>query len=570
MNLDELIQVARGERPAEMVLRNARLVNVYSGAIEDTDVAVAGRRIAGVGPGYHAPVEVDLAGKYLTPGLIDSHMHVESSMVTVAEFARAVVPQGVTTVVVDPHELANVLGLDGIRYILDASKFNPLSVYVMVSSCVPATDMETSGARLRSYDLYPFLKEKWVLGLAEVMNYPGVIHRDPDMLEKLTISADKRVDGHAPGLMGADLNAYIAAGVRSDHECTTVEEAQVKLNRGMHIMIREASNARNLEPLLPLVTPANARRCMFATDDRTPADIMDEGHVNFMLRKAVSLGLDPILAIQMATINVAEYFGLRDYGGLAPGRWADMVVFDDLQEFRARQVYRGGELVAENGQLVVPTSSRSVRLRGTVNIHQVRVEDFQIPALGAAARVIGLIPDQIVTRHLVMPVKTEDGLAVADVARDMLKLAVVERHHASGNVGLGFVQGFGLTRGALASSVAHDSHNIVVVGTNDADMMAATLQVARMQGGQCVVADGETLAALPLPIAGLMSDQPMAVVREQQDRLDAAARGLGVALHSPFMALSFLALPVIPELKLTDRGLVDVVAFQPVDLFVNP
>ncbi len=570
MTLDELIQVARGERPAELVLRNARLVNVYSGTIEETDIAIAGRRVAGVGPGYSAPVEVDLGGKYVTPGLIDSHMHVESSMVTVAEFARAVVPQGVTTVVVDPHELANVLGLDGIRYILDASKFNPLSVYVMVSSCVPATDMETSGARLRSYDLYPFLKEKWVLGLAEVMNYPGVIHRDPDMLEKLTISADKRVDGHAPGLMGADLNAYIAAGVRSDHECTTVEEAQAKLNRGMYIMIREASNARNLEPLLPLVTPSNARRCMFATDDRTPADIIDEGHVNFMLRKAVSLGLDPMTAIQMATINVAEYFGLHDYGGLAPGRWADMVVFDDLKEFRARQVYRGGELVAENGQLVVPTSPRAVQLRGTVNIHQVHVEDFQIPARRSEARVIGLIPDQIVTRNLVMPVKTADGLAVADVERDMLKLAVVERHHASGNVGLGFVHGFGLRRGALASSVAHDSHNIVVVGTNDADMMAATIQIARMQGGQCVVADGETLAALPLPIAGLMSDQPMAVVRQGQDRLDAAARSLGVGLHSPFMALSFLALPVIPELKLTDRGLVDVVQFQPVDLFVDP
>ncbi len=570
MTLDELIQVARGERPAEIVLRNARLVNVYSGTIEATDIAVAGRRVAGLGSDYHAPVEVDLAGKYVTPGLIDSHMHVESSMVTVAEFARAVVPQGVTTVVVDPHELANVLGLDGIRYILDASKFNPLSVYVMVSSCVPATDMETSGARLRSYDLYPFLKEKWVLGLAEVMNYPGVIHRDPDMLEKLTISADKRVDGHAPGLMGKDLNAYIAAGVRSDHECTTVEEAQAKLDRGMYIMIREASNARNLAPLLPLVTPANARRCMFATDDRTPADIIDEGHVNFMLRKAVSLGMDPIMAIQMATINVAEYFGLREYGGLAPGRWADMVVFDDLTEFRARQVYRGGELVAEDGKLVVDTSPRSVQLRGTVNIHQVRVEDFQIPARGDEARVIGLIPDQIVTRNLVMPVKTENGLAVADVERDMLKLAVVERHHASGNVGLGFVQGFGLQRGALASSVAHDSHNIVVVGTNDADMMAATIQIARMQGGQCVVADGETLAALPLPIAGLMSDQPMAAVREEQNKLNAAARSLGVGLHEPFMALSFLALPVIPELKLTDRGLVDVVQFQPVDLFVDP
>jgi len=337
--------------------------------------------------------------------------------------------------------------------------------------------------------------------------------------------------------------------------------------RRLRLLFTFAGGSGHLEPLLPLVTPANARRCMFATDDRTPADIIDEGHVNFMLFKAVSLGLDPMTAIQMATINVAEYFGLHDYGGLAPGRWADMVVFDDLKEFRARQVYRGGELVAENGQLVVPTSPRAVQLRGTVNIHQVHVEDFQIPARRSEARVIGLIPDQIVTRNLVMPAKTENGLAVADVERDMLKLAVVERHHASGNVGLGFVQGFGLQRGALASSVAHDSHNIVVVGTNDADMMAATLQIARMQGGQCVVADGQTLAALPLPIAGLMSDQPIEQTRRSFDQVLAAAHELGSPLHDPFMAMSFLALEVIPSLKLTDRGLVDVEKFEIVPLW---
>lgn len=567
MNLDELIQVARGERPADLILRNARLVNVYSGTIDETDVVVAGHRIAALGEGYSAATEIDLRGAYLTPGLIDAHMHVESTMVTVAAFARAIVPQGTTTVVVDPHELANVLGLDGIRYMLDSSKFNPLSVYVMLSSCVPATDMETSGARLRSYDLYPFLKEKWVLGLAEMMNYPGVLFREPDILDKLTIASDKRIDGHAPGLMGRDLNAYVAAGVRSDHECTTLEEAEAKLKRGMYIMIREASTARNLETLLPLVTPANSRRCLLATDDRTPVDLLDEGHTAFLVRKAIRLGLDPMTAIRMATLNVAEYFGLRDYGALAPGLYADMLVVDDLNEMRPRQVYRQGALVAENGQLMVETSTRAVQLRGTVNIHQVKEDDFKLPATGAVARVIGVIPDQIITRALTMPVKIEAGLAVADPTRDLLKMAVVERHHASGQVGLGFVQGFGLQRGALASSVAHDSHNIVVVGTNDHDMLVATLHLARLQGGQCVVADGQVIADVPLPIAGLMSDKPLDVVRGQLDRMNAAARSLGVYIHEPFMALSFLALPVIPELKLTDKGLVDVRAFRLVDLF---
>ena len=569
MHLDELIQVARGERPADLLLRNARLVNVFSGTVDETDVAVAGKRVVGLGPGYTAEQTVDLRGAYLAPGFMDAHMHVESSMCTVAEFARVVVPQGTTTVIVDPHELANVLGLDGIRYMLDSSKFNPLSVYVMVPSCVPATDMETSGARLRSYDIFPFLKEKWVLGLAEMMNYPGVLMRDPDVLDKLTTASDKRVDGHAPGLVGRDLNAYVTAGVRSDHECTTVEEAAAKLQRGMYIMLREASTARNLEDLLPLVTPANSRRCLLVTDDRTPADLMDEGHIAFLVREAVRLGLDPITAVRMVTLNVAEYFGLREYGGLAPGRYAHMVVLDDLSGFRPRQVYRGGELVAEDGRLVVETATRPVHLRGTVNIHPLQASDFAIPAPGSRARVVGVVPDQIVTRDLTLPVTTEGGLAVADPDRDMLKLAVVERHHASGNVGLGFVQGFGLQRGALASTVAHDSHNIVVVGTNDRDMLAAALHLARLQGGQCVVAEGEVLADVPLPIAGLMSDQPMAVVREQLDRLNAAARRLGVRLHEPFMALSFLALPVIPALKLTDKGLVDVATFQLVDLFCN-
>jgi adenine deaminase len=567
MQLDHLVQVARGDRQADLVLRNARVVNVFAGDVELTDVALAGGVIAGLGREYRGAREVDMAGQYLAPGFIDAHMHVESTMVPVPEFARAVVPQGTTTVIVDPHEIANVLGIAGIRYMLDSSESGPLGVFVMLPSAVPATTMETSGAVLRGYDLYPLLRERRVLGIGEMMNYPGVVSGDPEVLGKAIIAGGKRVDGHAPGLSGRGLNAYAAAGIGSDHECTTLEEAEQRLRLGMYVMIREASNARNLAALLPLVTPATSRRCLLVTDDRTPADLLDEGHVNFLVRKAIGLGLDPVTAIQLATLNAAEYFGLRDRGAIAPGRVADLVVLDSLTaDLAVRQVYRGGQLVAADGELLAPAPSTPPP-PSPINVHEVGLADLRLPATGHRARIIGLVPDQIVTRALVDRPKIEDGAAVADVERDIQKLAVVERHRASGNVGLGLVQGFGLRRGALASSVAHDSHNIVVVGANDADMLAAVEAIVALGGGQVAVADGEVLARVPLPIAGLMSDQPLAVVREQVDQLVAAARALGSRLHSPFMALSFLALPVIPELKLTDHGLVDVTAFQLVPVF---
>jgi len=564
---EELIQVARGEVEADLVLKNARLVNVFSGDVYVTDVAIARSLIAGVGE-YHGRQEIDLEGRYLSPGFIDGHVHIESSLLSVPEFGRAVVPRGTTTVVADPHEIANVLGLDGVRYMLEASKYNPLSVYLMAPSCVPATALETAGSRLSAEDIEPLLADKWVIGLAEMMNYPGVLFRDPAVLAKIEAARGKPVDGHAPGLSGKDLNAYVAAGIGSDHECTTVEEAREKLRLGLHIMIRDGSTARNLQDLLPLLSPENARRCLLVTDDRHPSDLLREGHMDFLLRRAISLGLDPILAIQMATVNPAEYFRLHDKGAVAPGRQADLVVFGDLHDIRAEMVFRGGRLVAQGGQLLPDvTCTASLPIRGSMNVGPLEEGAFRVSAGGSRLRVIGVLPGQIVTEKLLLPAGVQGGEAVADVERDILKLAVVERHLASGRVGLGFVRGFGLRRGALAASVAHDAHNIIVVGTNDADMLAAVRQVMRLGGGLTAVADGQAVGAVALPIAGLMSSQSLEVVAAQLEALQGAARRLGCTLHDPYMSLSFLALPVIPALKLTDKGLVDVTQFRFVPLF---
>ncbi len=565
--LGRIIKVARGEEEADLLFKNARLINVLSGEVHEADVAVADTRVVGLGD-YRAKEVLDLQGAYLGPGLIDGHVHIESSMLRIPEFARVVVPHGTTTVIADPHEIANVLGLDGIKYMMESSKGNPLGVYFMLSSCVPASPLETAGSRLMSYDLSPLLGEEWVVGIAEVMNYPGVLLRNEDMLEKIRIGSHKRVDGHAPHLSGRDLNAYIAAGIMSDHESSSFEEAREKLQRGMYIMIREGSVAKNMEALLPLVTPENARRCMFVSDDDDPADLLDHGHMDRIVRKAIGLGLNPVLAIQMATINTAEYFALRDLGAIAPGYRADMVIFDDFESFEIRKVFRGGRLVAENGRMLPTDIKRpEVPVRGTVNVAWIELEHFRIKAKGRQARIIGLTPNQLVTKQLVEEVKTVNGLAVADVERDILKLAVIERHLASGNTGLGFVKGFGLKRGALASSVAHDSHNLIVVGTNDLDMMTAAVEIVKMQGGLVAAAEGKVLATLRLPIAGLMSDKSAEEVRAGMNNLEEIAQDLGCTVSTPFMAMSFLALPVIPSLKLTDKGLVDVKKFEFVPLF---
>lgn len=568
MELPDILAVARGDRPADLLLRNAGLVNVLSGEVHPAEIALAGGVIAGLGDRYDAHEVIDLEGRFVAPGFLDAHVHIESSMVPPAEFARAVVPRGVTTVVTDPHEIANVLGLAGIRFMLEESEDAPLDVLVNAPSCVPATHLETSGAGLEAEDLATLLGHPRVLGLAEVMNYPGVIAGSEDVLAKLRAFRGRPIDGHCPGLSGRRLNAYAAAGIGNDHECTTAEEALRKLRAGLTIFLREATNARNLRALLPLVLPVTERRLCLCTDDRHPADLLEEGSIDHLIRIAIAEGVDPVVAIRMATLNPAEHYGLKDRGAIAPGRRADLVVFRDLAAPRAELVFRGGRLVARDGRLLEEDTGRLPRsLPPTVNIDPERL-DFSIRAAGGNVRVIGAIPDQLVTESLVMEAALRDGQAVADPGRDLLKMAVVERHRGTGRMGLGFVRGVGLKRGAIAGTVAHDHHNLVLIGADDVSMRTAALAVAKAGGGLAAAEGENVLALLPLPLAGLMSDRPIEEVRDDMRGLLAAAHDLGTVLHDPYMAMSFLALEVIPALKLTDLGLVDVERFEIVPLFV--
>jgi len=567
MDLAQRIEVALGKQPVDLVLKNGLLVNVFAGCIHPASVAIHEGLVVGFGD-YDAVRTIDLGGRYLTPGFIDGHLHLESSMLSIPEFALNVVPLGTTAVVADPHEIANVLGLDGIRYVLDSSEGLALRVFIMFPSCVPATPFETSGATLSAKDMEQFKDNQRVLGLAEMMNYPGVLFEDPEVLAKIEVFKNKVLDGHAPGLSGKELCAYIAAGIRSDHECTSLEEAQEKLRTGMRIMIREGSAAKNLDALLPLVNDHDSRNCFFVTDDLEPSDILEKGHINRLIKVAMNKGLDPVRAIQMATINPATHFKLNGLGAILPGYQADILVLEDLKEAKVSQVYKSGRLVAENGKLTAAEGSQRLpTLPRSVNVAWNKVSDLSIPAEGNVAKIIQVIPGQIVTKKVVEEAPVEDGRVIADPSRDILKMAVIERHHGTGSFSVALIRGFGLKRGAIADTVAHDSHNIIVVGTNDADMLAAAHEAARMGGGMAAVDNGQVLARLPLPIAGLMSDRPIGEVRDNLESLDRAAHEMGCTLENPFATLSFMALTPIPELKLTDQGLFDSLNFKFVSLF---
>jgi len=538
------------------------VLSVFTREWLEVDIAVADGWIAGLGE-YEGREIVDASGRFVVPGFIDAHMHLESTKLLPDEFARLVLPLGTTAVVLDPHELANVLGTDGVHWLLDACDGLPLDFYFMASSSIPASEFESPRRPLLAGDLESLLRRRRVLGLAEMMNFPGVINADPDELEKLALATGVHVDGHAPGVLGRSLNAYVAAGIRSDHEALTPEEGRERLRSGMWLLIREASMARNLQALLPLVHEFGTNRIAFCTDDRDPEDIAENGHINGMVREAVAAGVAPEDAIVLATVNPATWHRLWHLGAIAPGYQADLLLLDDLERFEPEMTLKSGRLVDEIPEPLVPEW-----VKHSVRNKPVTEADFRVPWSGGKARVIGLVPDQVVTELLTEEPATADGAAVADPDRDLAKIAVIERHLGTGRIGLGFVRGSGLRRGALASTVAHDAHNIVVVGMDDRDMTRAVQRLGELGGGIVVVDSGEISAELPLPVAGLLADAPLADVIRLSLACNDAARALGWSGATPFLTLSFLALSVIPSLKITDRGLVDGAAFEIVPLQV--
>ena len=560
-----LIAVARGDAPPDTVIEGAQVFVAHTREWLTGDVAIADGMIAGIGS-YEGGERIDARGRWLVPGFIDAHMHVESSKLTPAQFARAVLPHGTTAIVCDPHEVANVLGSDGVHWMLDASEGLPLTVFVMAPSCVPASAFESPRRELTVGDMEAILRRKRALGVAEMMNFPGVIAGDPDVLRKLEVRGASHADGHAPGVMGRALDAYAAAGIRSDHEATTLEEALEKRRRGMWVLLREASNARNLRALLPLVREHGPDFCAFCTDDREPDMLHREGHINQMCRIAVAEGVPVEDVLVMATLNAARAHGLEGLGAIAPGFRADLVVLDDLERFEPSLVLAGGRVAARAGRAEpFDVPSTPAHVLGTVRSAPIAADDLVLEADGPV-RVIEIVPEQLITIERTVDPARENGRVVADPARDLAKIVVIERHHATGRVGRGLVTGFGLRRGAFASTVAHDAHNVVAVGVEDADILACAARLQELGGGIVVAEGGRVTGELPLPVAGLLSDRPVEEVVATLDTLHAQLRELGVGIEAPFMTLSFLALSVIPALKITDRGLVDVERFEIVPL----
>ncbi len=554
--LEKIIKVARGLEKADLVIKNANIINVLSEEIHKGDIAISDGIIAGIKEGYDGGKEIDANGAFVSPAFIDGHVHLESSMLLPHEFAKAVVPCGTTTVITDPHEISNVLGLHGISYMHEAVKNLPLNVYTMLPSCVPATPYETSGFDLNSYDLALLIDSPWVLGIAEMMNYSGLLNLDKNVLAKLELakSKGKRIDGHAPFLSGKDLCAYAASGVKSDHECTNPDEAKEKIRLGMYIMIREGTAAKDLDALIPVLKEKNTRKCMFVTDDRHPRDL--KVHINDMVRRAVDAGVDVIKAVQIGSLNTAEYFGLKNQGAIAPGYRADMLILPDLKTFKPDMVIKDGKIVAKEGELLkTSVKFEKPSVRSSINVRWIEKKDFEIKGTSKFVNTIEIIPHQLVTKSSVCEAKFENGFLNSNTETDTLKILVMERHRATGNIGKGFVKGFNLKSGAIASTVAHDSHNMIIVGTNDFDMYTAAVELVKMQGGKVVVKDGKIIAKLPLPIAGLISDKDFDYVVKHCEELNNAAKELGCTLDDAFMTMSFLSLPVIPELKITDKGL---------------
>ena len=572
-SLTKRIAAASGSLPAETVIKNGKIIDVFNGEIIEGDIAIEDGYIVGIG-NYEGTNVIDADGKYVSPAFIDGHVHIESSMVTPEEFAKVLLIHGVTSVIADPHEIANVLGADGIQYMLDSSDNLPFDFYFMLPSCVPATEFEHAGAKLASKDLQPFYQHPRVLGLAEVMNFPAVKMAEKDMMKKINQAqqAGKKIDGHGAGLSAMDINVYLAAGIRTDHESTTADQAKERLKRGMYLMIREGTVAKDLEQLIPIVNERNARRCLFVTDDKHLDDLIHDGSIDHNIRLAIHSGLSPITAIQMASINAAECFGLADKGAIAPGYKADFLLLDDLETIKISQVYKDGKLMADEGEIsqfppfhpVTPTA----KLRNSVRFNELSSDDFSIYLPSNKANIIEIIPNSLETRHIIDEVTIcEKGYFQASTSEDLLKLAVIERHHMTNQIGLGIVKGLKLQSGAIATTIAHDSHNLIIAGTNDVDMAAAAKALQSIQGGLAVVNGGEIIAMLELSIAGLISEKPYQEVHSQLLTIRHALESIGASSQfNPFLTLSFLSLPVIPELKLTDKGLFQVSKFEHINI----
>ncbi len=563
--LRKRIRCAKGEIPSDIVLKNGIIANVFVGEFQEADIAIYDGIVVGIGQNYTGKEEVDIRGAYALPGFIDAHMHIESSMLTPSRLSEAVISHGTTCIVADPHEIANVMGREGIRFMFEDASNADVDFLFMLSSCVPATHLDTSGAIINAEDLSEFLKDPHVLGLAEMMNYPGVLNGDEEVLKKILLFQHRNIDGHCPGLSGKELQAYISALIGSDHESIDPEEALEKIEKGMFLMIREGSTAKNMEALLPIVNSKNFHRCCFVSDDLHPDDIQKRGHMDFILKKAISLGLDPIKAVQMATINPALHFNMKDRGTIAPGKRADIVVVDNLNHLEVLHVYKDGKRIKGSGNNI-----SSKKFNNTIRIKEISKEKFKIFYREGGARVIEIVPEQIVNRAIILDPSHEDGgEVVSDTERDILKICVIERHKNTGNVGVGLVKGFGLQRGAIASSISHDSHNIIAVGVSDEDIYRAVVEIKEMGGGISISCNNKIIAKIRLEIGGLMTDRSLLELLGDMQELNKAIKQIGSKIENPFMALSFLALPVIPELRITDKGLVDVNRFEIVPLFLS-